>query len=171
MFATVTTEMRDGARSVIAFHVYPRAQSLAAEHGFSLAGKSMVQYGVLAAALAAFALSLYALYRCVRTKGLAKKALWVLFILVSFGQLAVDWTSGEWRFVPLHLELLGASFMAPLGGSWILTASLPVGAIVFLLRERNGALPMRKTMGSGGLPDGITAGQDGTAAPPQAPRQ
>ncbi|GAB3376734.1 hypothetical protein [Massilia agri] len=171
MLATVTTEMRDGARSVIAFHVYPRAQSLAAEHGFSLAGKSMVQYGVLVAALAAFALSLYALYRCVRTKGLAKKALWVLFILVSFGQLAVDWTSGEWRFVPLHLELLGASFMAPLGGSWILTASLPVGAIVFLLRERNGALPMRKTMGSGGRPDGITAGQDGTAAPPQAPRQ
>lgn len=171
MLATVTTEMRDGARSITSFHVSPMEQSLVAQRSFGLAGKSLMQYGVLAAALAAFVISLYALYRCVRTKGLAKKALWILFILVSFGQLAVDWTSGEWRFVPLHLQLLGASFMAPLDGPWMLVASLPVGAIVFLLRERNGALPMKKVPEGGDHPAGITADHGGASAPPKSPLQ
>jgi len=152
MLARVTTEVQDGVRSVIDFHVQPRSRSLAAEHRFGLAGKSLLQYGVLAAALASLALIFYALYRCVRTRGLAKKALWVVFILLGFGQLAVDWTSGEWRFVPLHLQLLGAGLTAPPGGPWTLSVSLPFGAIIFLLREWNGALPMKGT---------------GTAAPPQ----
>ncbi len=164
MLAAVTTEMRDGVRAVSSFHVYPRAQSLAAEHRFGLAGKSPAQYVVLAAALAALALTLYALYRCARTRGLAKKPLWILFILVSFGQLAVDWTGGEWHFLPLHLSFLGASFMAPLGGAAILSASLPFGAIVFLLRERNGTLPMKGAPGSAGQAAQITSD------PPQAPQ-
>lgn len=165
MLASVTTETRDGAAVMSAFHVVPSTRSLADEYRFDLAGKSALHYGVLAAAVAAVALTLYALYLCVRTKGLAYKALWMVFILFGFGRLAIEWSSGAWGFNLLHLQLLGASYMAPLGAPPVLSASLPVGAIVFLARRWNGALPMKKGAAGGGRPAEVTDDPAGAVRP------
>jgi hypothetical protein len=69
---------------------------------------------------------------------LPRKWLWVLFILAGVGKFAVNWTSGEWGIAPLSLQLLSASAVASLYGPWILSFSLPLGAIVFLVHAARG---------------------------------
>ena len=170
LLATVVTEQKNGGRSVIGFNVFPRAQSLEDEHRFGLSGKQAVHYLVLAAAIAAFAATVFALYRCVRTRNLWRKPLWILFILVGFGQLTLDWTSGAWRFIPLSLQLFSAGMTSVLNGPWMISVSLPVGALVFLLRSRNGTLTLKP--GIAKQATGLTADPDeaGDAARPEPQR-
>ncbi len=77
-------------------------------------------------------LTLYALVICIGTRLVGRKWPWVLFILVGFGSIAVNWTSGQWRVVPFSIQLFSASVAAQLYGPWIVSASIPLGAIVFL---------------------------------------
>jgi hypothetical protein len=72
----------------------------------------------------------------VRTKMPGRKWPWVLFVALGFGQLAVNWTTGEWALNLLSVQVFSASATAAPYGPWILAVSLPVGAIVFLLRRR-----------------------------------
>jgi len=134
--ANVAVRDRQGAKTIVGFNVNPIAQSLEAQNRFTLAGKSGVQYSVLVAAVAAALLTLYSLVLCVKTKFPRRKWLWVVFILVGFGKLAVNWATGEWSFAPLFVQLFSASAMAPLYGPWTIAVSVPVGAIAFLLYKR-----------------------------------
>ncbi|HEY2345365.1 MAG TPA: hypothetical protein VGH80_05700 [Xanthomonadaceae bacterium] len=101
-----------------------------------MAGKSLVQYLVLTCAILAVLLTFYALLACVRTKLSGRKWPWILFILVGFGQVAVDWTTGAGNIQVLWIQLFSAGAVAQLHGPWIISASVPVGAIVFLLRRK-----------------------------------
>lgn len=170
LLATVITEERDGERFVIGFNVAPRAQSLEAENRFSLAGKQPLHYLVLAAAIAAFAATVIALYRCVRTRNLWRKPLWILLILVGFGQLTLDWTSGGWRFMPLSLQLFSAGMTSVLNGPWLISVSLPVGALIFLFRSRNGTLTLKEAPGSQAAGVMADPGGAGDAVPPEPRR-
>lgn len=136
MLANVVIEERGGAKAITGFNVYPRTQSIEEENRFNLVGKQPVQYLVLAGAIGAAVVSIYALVVCARTKVLRKKWLWILFILAGVGQFAVNWTSGEWSIAPLSIQLLSASASAQLYGPWILSFSIPLGAIVFLFYHR-----------------------------------
>lgn len=82
-------------------------------------------------------LSIYALVRAMRTPGLRRRRLWLIFILVGFGELAVDWSTGVLSLKLLALQLCSAAALAPLYGSWSVAVCLPLGALVFLLRPRN----------------------------------
>jgi len=154
LVANVATEARNGERFVVAFNVYPRARSLRDEHRFTLAGKRGMHYVVLGTALAVFAVTVLAFYRCARTRNLSRKPLWIVFILVGFGQLAIDWTSGAWRLALLHLQLFGAGATAAPDGPWWIMVSLPVGALVFLLRAGNGTLTLKPVPADPGVPGG-----------------
>lgn len=136
LLAQVLVAERDGKRTVTGFNVYPRTQSLAEEHRFGLSGKSAVHYGFLAAAFAAVGVMLYALVACVRTKALRRKWLWILFILLGVGKFAVNWTTGEVSVQAVAIQLFTAGAMAPLGAPMIVSFSIPLGAIVFLLYAR-----------------------------------
>jgi len=63
--------------------------------------------------------------------------LWGLFILFGIGKVAVNWTTGQWEASPLALQLFSASAGASLNGPWVFAVSLPLGAIVFLLRRQS----------------------------------
>jgi hypothetical protein len=141
LVANVAIQEKSGVKSIIGFNVYQRSQSLEDEHRFTLAGKQAPQYFGLAGAIAVFAISLYALVACARTKQLHKKWLWILFILAGFGKFAVNWTTGEWGFSPLFVQLFSASAVAPLYGPWVVGFSIPIGAIVFLIYARRRAQP------------------------------
>jgi len=136
LLANVAVRDTGGVKTIVAFNITPQPQSLEAQHRFSLAGKGGPHYLVLVAALTAALLTAWALIVCLRTKRLDRKWLWILFISCGFGQVAINWTTGQWRVAPLAVQLFSASANAPPYGPWTVSASLPIGAIVYLFYRR-----------------------------------
>jgi hypothetical protein len=79
--------------------------------------------------------TLWALILCIRTKFKGKKWPWILFVIVGFGQLGINWTTGDLTFTPLSVQLFSASFSAAFNGPMTLAISAPVGAVIFLLKR------------------------------------
>ena len=136
LLARLIVPENGGNRTVTGFHVYPRVQSLAQENRLTLAGKGPAHYFFLAAALAAFGVTVWALVACIRTRGLRRKWLWIPFILLGVGQFALNWTSGTTLAQPLFIQVFSASLRAQLGDPWVVSVSIPLGAIAFLLLAR-----------------------------------
>ena len=132
----VAVQEKDGKKTIIGFNVAPTKDSLEQQSRFPLVGLSGLHYAVLAWAVAALALTGYALVACARIKGLRRKWLWILFILCGFGGLAINWYTGAWSFQPLRVQLLSVSAFAPLYGPWTVMVSMPLGALVFLFRRK-----------------------------------
>lgn len=132
VLTNVAVRKQRGNTTIVGFNVYPRTQSLAAANRFTLSGKSALQYAVLALTVLVPVFVLWTLVLCVRTPLRTRKWPWVLAILLGAGEFTVDWTTGQWGFSWLTVQLLGASATAPLYGSWTLGVSLPLGALVFL---------------------------------------
>ncbi|MGZ3649537.1 MAG: hypothetical protein ACXVB8_08950 [Bdellovibrionota bacterium] len=113
-------------------------------HAFSLTGKGPVHWLFLVSGFLIAAFILVTLVACFRRKGLKRKWLWLVFILMGFFQVSLNWTTGEmigfiyrngsggWNFNALSFLLFGASMARPGEfAPWIVTISLPVGAILF----------------------------------------
>jgi hypothetical protein len=122
--------------TLVGLHVYPQAQSLEEQNRFSLAGKTPSQYLMLVLAILFSLFTLYALIRCAGTKMIARKWLWIVFILFGVGKVAINWTTGELAVMPLAVQLFSVSALSDSYGPWELAVSLPLGAIVFFFRRR-----------------------------------
>jgi hypothetical protein len=61
---------------------------------FTLLGKGSSQYMTLLLSLGSLALSLYALWECIRTR-VGPRWLWVSFFLTGVGALVVNWSTGQ----------------------------------------------------------------------------
>ena len=131
----------DDAVSIVGFNVYPIAESLEHMNKFELAGKSPTHYLFLALVGALPIFSIYALIVCARTRMAGRKWPWILFILFGVGNFALNWTTGEWQFAPLQVQLLSASASANLYGPWLLSVSVPLGALLFLSLRRRLSAP------------------------------
>lgn len=136
LLVDVTTKKMGGVATLLGFHVALLSDSLENRNRFTLSGKGAVQYSVLALALCSLGFSLYVLVLCFRTKGVRRKWLWVPFILVGAEKLAVNWTTGQLTFGILALQIPCATASHPLYGPWTVGVFLPVGAILFLNRQR-----------------------------------
>ena len=136
VLANVATRSKDGSTTIIGLNVYPELSSLESANRFTLSGKTAFQYFVLGSAIVAAIFTLVVLFVCVRTKIKRRKWLWVLFILFGFGKLSVNWTTGQWGFMALAAQLFSAAAAAPLYGPWMVSVSLPIGAILFLIYRR-----------------------------------
>jgi hypothetical protein len=132
---SIVTRERDGETKLTGFHAAQNAQSLENFYAFRLFGNGGWQYVVLALGLLSFACSIGVFVSCLRTKGLPRKWLWAICTLVGFGNVWVNWTTGEWslRVVAVGIPTIGMS--QAMHGPWIVSAFLPVGAIWFLLRR------------------------------------
>jgi len=65
-----------------------------------------------------------------------RKWLWLLFILIGFTTLSVDWMTGKTSFELLSFLVLGTgSGKGGAYGGWIFSMSLPVGALIFWLKR------------------------------------
>jgi Phospholipase_D-nuclease N-terminal len=137
MLINVARKMKGGAETIVGFHIQSLPSSLETLNRFTLAKKSALQYGILAAAIAAAVFTLYALVVCIRTNMARRKWLWILFILFGFGKIIVNWTTGRWDFTVLAAQLFSASAGAVYFGPWIISVSLPIGAAVFLSRRKD----------------------------------
>jgi len=136
MLINVARKTKDGTETIVGFRVNLLSASLEAQNRFTLSNKSALQYGVLAAAGGATIFTLYALIVCIRTKMARRKWLWILFILFGFGKIMVNWTTGQWDFTVLAVQLFSASAVAQNFSPWIISVSLPVGAAIFLNRRK-----------------------------------
>lgn len=136
LLLNVATHQKADRFTLVGLNVHPQAQSLQEQNRFKLAGKTPAQYLIFVLAVVLPLLTLYALILCVRTKMAARKWLWILFILLGVGKMAINWTTGEWQFMPLAVQVLSASVFSSPYGPWQLAVSLPLGALVFLFRRR-----------------------------------
>lgn len=135
LLISVATQTKDGVFTLIGFSTNKLKDSLEHANLFTLAGKSPLQYLVLAAAVLIPLFCIFALVLCARTPIPKRKWLWIIFILLGVGTLSVNWTTGQWGCMPISVMLLGASMTKPLFGAWTLSISVPLGAIWFLARR------------------------------------
>jgi len=136
VLANVATRTKNGETAIIGLRVQQETTSLESQNRFTLAGKNALQYGVLVSAIAAALFTLVVLVDCAKTKMKRRKWLWILFILIGFGKLSMNWATGQWGATFLAAQLFSASAVASLFGPWTVSVSLPVGAAVFLIYRR-----------------------------------
>jgi hypothetical protein len=135
--ANVVLKKSGEALSVVGFNVYRTKTSQKELNRFIFTGKSVLQYLILVMAVAAPLIILVTMYFCFRTPIHKRKWLWILFILVGVGSVSVNWTTGQIGLQLLSLNLLSASAMAAGPYSpWIISASIPIGAIVFWFKRK-----------------------------------
>jgi hypothetical protein len=137
LLTNLATKTKGGVTTIIGLGVQPESASLATQNKFNLSGKSALQYAVLGGAIIAAIFTLTVLVVCIRTKMQRRKWLWILFILFGFGRLSVNWTTGQWGIGVLAVQLFSASAHADFFGPWIVSVSLPAGAVIFLIKRRN----------------------------------
>ncbi|WP_269631858.1 hypothetical protein [Pelomonas sp. BJYL3] len=134
--ATVVLERKEAQLVLKGINFQPRTQSLASENDFTLDGKGPLHYLVLVMAALIPLFILHALVVCLRSRFERRKWLWVLSVACGLVQFQFNWSSGDWGVQLLSVLLLGAGFAK--GGPvapWVFTLSLPVGAMLFLLRR------------------------------------
>ena len=129
-------EPAPGRTVVLGMHVLPLPASLQETNRFTLRGKGLVHYMFLAASVGIPLFVIGTLVVCVRTLIPRRKWLWIVFILLGFVQFSLDWTSGQWVMQPIAFQLCGAGLVRSCAyAPWILSFSLPIGAVVFWLRR------------------------------------
>jgi hypothetical protein len=137
VLGNVAIGARAGVSRIVGMHVVALDRPLEAQHRFDLAGHAPVAYLVLAGAILMPLFSLAVLVLCIRTPLKGRKWPWILFILVGFCSLSVNWATDAWAFQLLSFRALSASVLSTGPYSpWIVGFSLPVGAILFLAWRR-----------------------------------
>jgi len=137
LLGTVLTEKTGGHVVVTGVNVQPLSDSLEKINQFTFFGKGVTQYAVLSLAILSFLVIVIALILIVRTPIPKRKWLWFVFALFGVVQLTVNWTDGGLNINPFALEMFGAA--AGSGGPYapvLVSASIPLGAVIFLLRRR-----------------------------------
>lgn len=143
--ATVTLSGEAGAFRLLGLHVEPLSAPLSELNALSLKGKGALHCVFAALAIASAALCVFAFIRCLRTKGLKRKWLWCLLTLVGVCSISLSWEQGSVSVQLLYLGFFGAG-LSRVGwlGPWTMSIMIPIGAIIFLVRERLSTLPVEK---------------------------
>lgn len=141
LLATVIVDDISGNLQIFRFQMNPIPKSLEEINAFTLSGKSFRYYIILLIAIGIPLFIIYAIVLCVRTK-MKRKWLWIIFMLFGFGRYSFNWTSGQMGFQPLAIQLIPTSvFKHGLYAPWIIYISVPVGALLFILKRHK----IRKT--------------------------
>lgn len=132
LLVNIVTRKENSNSSITGFHIQTVPESVEETNSFTLIGKKFSQYIILLLAILFPLFSVCVLILCVQTKIEAKKKWpWFVFILIGIGSLDVSWTKGQYAFHLLSFNLLSAGLRAIPYGPWILSISLPLGAILF----------------------------------------
>lgn len=132
LLVNVVTKRTNNDFSITGFHLNPISESVEETNRFTLVDRKFIQYLFLLPFLLVPLYCLYALLLCIQTKlEIKQKAAWIAGIVLGIFSIDVYWTTGElgFRFFSLHLLSVGISSIPY--GSWIVSLSLPVGAIAF----------------------------------------
>ena len=140
ILAAVTIDTAGGNKTVVGVNVNPIPNSLESLNAFTLNSKSLQHYVFALLAVFIPLFIIFVLVLCVRTKLQKRKWLWIIFILFGLGKMGLNWSTGEILFNPLSInfQLFGSGvFKQGPYAPWILSLSLPLGAIIFLIRRKS----------------------------------
>jgi hypothetical protein len=126
----------NGQLRIISFNVSATDNSAVDVDAFTFKGKGPFHYLVVLLAAFVLSLSVVSLVQCIRTRNLRRKWAWILFIIFGLGTFSFNWTTAEWRFALIHIQLLSVGAVRLSGSPWMITIAIPVGAVAFLDKLR-----------------------------------
>lgn len=130
--------MKEGTQlSIIGINLRVIPESFIEANKFTLSNKSFLQYLILALAILLPALSLCSLVLCIRMRIGPRKWVWTAFILLGIFRLGINWTTGHLEFHFWSIHLVSAQTFAQPFEPWVISVSLPLGAILFLINYRS----------------------------------
>jgi len=122
-------------RFIFSVRMDPLKAPLEQLYAFRLAGRTIVHYVTLLFSIVVPLFILYALIQCIRTVPGKIKWVWAPFIILGFVTFHLDWTTGR-AFIQLISTLIfGVMFAKQKYGPLIISVSLPIGAIAFLIMQ------------------------------------
>jgi hypothetical protein len=122
---------------------------------FSLEGKSLTHYVVLAGVAAVLLFSIVSVFAVWRPPALKRRILWTLFCLIGVGTLHFNWATGEltsgliertadtFRINFLQVHVLSAAAEKVGAGPWIITLAFPLGAVLFWIQKARRRLRLK----------------------------
>ncbi len=122
---------------IAGLHIQSLPASIAVVNGFSFWDMGFVQYAFLLAMAAVAATTMAALVAWFRRRRrIRRRWWWLLAILVGAFRISINWITGAVAVQALTVQLL--SFSASRDGirPWVLSFSIPAGAIAFLIHCR-----------------------------------
>ena len=143
----IYTEKKDGPPLIQGLHINTLKDSLENTSKFSLSGKPFMCYLMLVLTTMTLFTTLYACFVWFRTR--PRKKRWLLFILLGLGKFSVDWSTGECYINPLSINLFSAAAESIAYGPWMISCSLPLGAVLFLSRTRKSVAVSDGPIGGG----------------------
>ena len=69
---------------------------------------------------------------------------WILFIIFGIGKISVNWATGQWTGQFVAVQLFSAAAMSEFYGPWVISASVPIGAVAFIIYKRTRLLRSHK---------------------------
>lgn len=123
-------------RYINGMHVQPTRGAIQEMNAFTLAGKGALHWGMLLMATAVPLFCLGSAILVFRTP-MRRRWAWALLALVGGFTATLNWTTGELFTRMFNVQLLGAgALQSGLGAPWLISVSLPVGALIALSRRR-----------------------------------
>ena len=132
LLINVATQTIGGGTTITGFSVTEIADSLENINKFHFTGKTIIHYAVFVLAIFIHLFILYALVLCIKTRMKKRKWLWILFILVGLELFSFNWTTGQMDISWLYIRTGIFIQYNPV----IIRISLPLGAIIFLLKRK-----------------------------------
>lgn len=127
----------NGEPEVIGLNVYRTEASQKEINAFTFSEKSVIHFVVLALAILIPIFILVTTVVCIRTPIKKRKWLWVIFILLGVSAIQLNWTTGQFgvQLISIHLFGSAATSAGPYA-PWFISASIPLGAIIFWFRRK-----------------------------------
>lgn len=124
--------------SVVGFNVYQTPASQQELTAFSAVDATPLRIAVLFLTIAIPVFMIFTCWTVYRTPIPMKKKRWYLISFIGLFKLSFNWTSGGFAYQLLTVQLLGAG-MSAAGHSapWILTFTMPVGAVWFWIKRND----------------------------------
>jgi hypothetical protein len=96
------------------------------------------QWVILIAVLSIVGVTLFTLVQTFVRRGVKRRWLWFIIVLIGVGSLRVNWATGDVFLMLLSVQLFSFSAFRGLSvaSPWFVQLSLPLGAIIFLARAR-----------------------------------
>lgn len=136
---------------IASFYIKPLPKSVEELYKVSFSNGTIINYIFICLAIIIIGIILYSLYLIVKTK-MKRKWLWFLFSFLGFIKISSLWGTSYIKINPFTITFLGVSFIKTnLLTPYVLSISIPIGAIIFLIRRK-------KLILTKDIKDGLTTG-------------